>query len=257
VRRGQRRAESFLKRAQLEPVGQEYRERCLALADRLREGIRIQMSVERHGAVRKDRGAIIDSMDDPLNDAPYLLDQMQQARQLASEVERLEAIETTLNRTNPGPGGFYDDFGSEASLRRVVAPPRDWESDPGTLKSILRGFPGLRWQDGGRPVPLAWSSDLTSLFDQPISVRYQNLDPEASYRIRVAHGRPRGPRPRLEADGHLLYDFADTSEASPVESPCHRGDRDGGDLHLDPESRVGERRSRGLADAGGRSMKTR
>ena len=213
------RAESFLKRAELEPVGQEYRARCLTLADRLRAGIGIQMSVERHGAVRKDRGAIIDSIDDPLNDAPYLLDQMQQARQLAGEAERLKAIETILNRTNPGPGGFYDDFGSEASLRRVVAPPRDWDSDPGTLKSILRGFPGLRWQDRGHAVPLAWSSDLTSLFDQPISVRYENLDPEASYRIRVAHGRPRGPRPRLEADGHLLYDFAEASDAAPVESP--------------------------------------
>jgi hypothetical protein len=212
------RAEGLLKRAQTEPVGQEYRARCLELADRLRGGIGIQMSVERHGAVRKGRGAIIDAIDDPLNDAPYLLGQMEQARQRDGEAGRLETIEKILNRTNPGPGGFYDDFGSEASLRRVVAPPRNWESDPGTLRSVRRGFGGRRRQEG-RPTPLAWFSHLLTLFDdQPLRVQYQNLDSDASYRIRAVHSHSR-PRPRLEADGHLIYDFEDAPESSVLERP--------------------------------------
>ncbi len=222
------RAERLLSKAQTEPVGEELAASCLELADQLRENIRIQLSVERHGAVRKDRGAIIDAMDDPQNDAPWLLDRLADARRLAGEAERLEAIEAILNRTNPGPGGFYDDFGSEASLRRVVAPPQNWDSDPGTLASVRRGFEYFgRWQDDGRPVPLAWVSHLSSLFDQPLSVRYENLDPDASYRIRVVHGYPR-PRPRLEADGHLIYDFVDEPKVSILEHPIpHEATRDG------------------------------
>jgi hypothetical protein len=213
------RAEGLLNAPRTEPVGQEYAVRCLELADRLRENIRIQLSVERHGAVRQDRAAIIDGMEDPLNDAPYLLDRMEEARQLGEETERREAIEAILNRTNPGPGGFYDDFGSEASLRRVVSPPQNWDSDPGNLASIRRGFEyGGRWTHEGRPTPLAWFSHLSSLFGQPLSVRYDNLDSDASYRIRVVHGRLR-PRPRLEADGHLIYDFGDAPENPVLEHP--------------------------------------
>jgi hypothetical protein len=213
------RAKRFLRKTQVDPVGQEYEARCRDLADRLREGIGIQMSVERHGGVRQDRGAIIDAINEPLNDAPYLLDQMERARQLGDEAERLKAIEKILNRTDPGPGGFYDDFGSYASLRRVVAPPREWESDPRALKSVQRRFEfGGPWLHEGRPTPRAWFSLLSTLFDQPLSVRYQNLDPEASYRIRVVHGRPR-PRPRLEADGHLIYDLDDAPDDPVLEYP--------------------------------------
>ncbi len=221
-----------MKKSQTEPVGEELAARCLELADQLRENISIQLSVERHGAVGFDRAAIIDAMDDPLNDAPWLLDQLEQARRLEGDAERLQAIERILNRTDPGPGGFYDDFGSEASLRRVVAPAQDWDSDPGHLASVRRGFEyGGRWLDEERPTPLAWFSHLSSLFTQPLSVRYDNLDPDASYRIRVVHGRPRARRnrPRLEADGHLIYDFVvEQPGPSILEHPIpHEATRDG------------------------------
>jgi hypothetical protein len=225
------RAEGLLKKSQTEPVGEELAARCLELADQLRENIRIQLSVERHGAVGLDRAAIIDAMDDPQNDAPYMLDRMAEARQLEGEAERLEAIAAILNRTDPGPGGFYDDFGSEASLRRVVSPPQNWDADPGHLTSVRRGFEyGGRWLDEERPTPLAWFSHLSSLFTQPLSVRYDNLDPDASYRIRVVHGRPRSrrARPRLEADGHLIYDFVVESGPAILEHPIpHEATRDG------------------------------
>lgn len=225
-------AESVLNSGQSEPVGKQLAARCLELADRLRENIKIQLSVERHGAVRFDRAAIIDAMEDSLNDAPWLLDQMREARQLEGEAERLEAIEALLSRTDPGLGGFYDDFGSEASLRRVVSPGQDWASDPGHLASVRRGFEyGGRWLDEGRPTPVAWFSHLSSLFTQPLSVRYDHLDPDASYKVRVVHGRPRSRRnrPRLEIDGHLIYDFVvEQPGPSMLEHPIPReATRDG------------------------------
>lgn len=213
------RARSLLGSPSLEAIGGGLEARCRELADRLRDSIGIQLSVERHGAVRQDRGAILDALDTPLNDAPWLLDRMKDVRELGDEAARLEAIEGLLNRANPGPGGLYDDYGSEASLRRVVAPIRDWTEDPRALHSVQRRFEfGGRWRHEGRPTPLAWLSLLSTLFDEPLSVRYGDLDPEASYRVRVVHGRSR-PLPRLEADGHLIYDLGEAPDEPVLEHP--------------------------------------
>jgi hypothetical protein len=81
----------------------------------------------------------MDGIDEPLNNVGWLLSQFRQIRAEQDETARLQLIDKVLNRTNPGPGGFYDNMGSFSSMKRI-ANPIPWEEDPGTLKSPRIAF---------------------------------------------------------------------------------------------------------------------
>ena len=224
-------AEAILKQAAFEPVCKNYRSRCLELADSLRRGIGLQLSVERHGAIRKGRGAFIDAIDDPLNDAPWLLSQIASARQEEGEAARLQAIRHIASRTDPGPGGFYDDFGAPHSMRRIVNP-KNWQEDPGNLEGSVRtsfGFlvRGVKWRHTvephvyqGHPVPLAWLRHVATLFDSPLDAVYEHLDPTSSYTVRVVYPARISGKIRMTADDqYLVHDFLDLYQNRVVEFP--------------------------------------
>ncbi len=217
------RAEKILLRARTQPVAQELKRRCWQLADSLFKSIGAQLSVERYGAISRSRGAFLDAVDEPLNDVRWLLAQFERVRRAGSERERLRNIHEVLNRTNPGPGGFYDNLGTWGSWQRVV-PGVGWDEDPGTLFSPRVSFgAGLRGQEWvhtiqakgfeGQAVPLAWLVQATGLYDTPLTVRYENLDPRSRYRLRVAYtGRFRS-RIKLVADNSIVvHDFIQTGE---------------------------------------------
>src|SRR5690554_3341910 len=81
--------------------------RCVALADSLYHSIGAQLTVDKHGAA-PGRGNFIDNIDLPLNDVMWLMDRFVSIAALEHESERIMEIERLLNRTNPGPGGYYD-----------------------------------------------------------------------------------------------------------------------------------------------------
>jgi hypothetical protein len=60
--------------------------------------------------VETKRRIIPDNLNILLNDTVWLLEQFSGIEKLPEEKERLEAIEKILKFTNPGPGGFYDNF---------------------------------------------------------------------------------------------------------------------------------------------------
>ncbi len=163
------------------------------------------------------RGNFIDNIDVPLNDALWLLDQFARIEKLTEENERLEAIDKMLNRTNPGPGGFYDNFGSPASWKRIRSAKR-WEEDPSSLESPRVSFGvGLQGEDWvhevvakgfeGLTTPLAWMVQINTLYDTPLVAEYDNLNPEAEYILRIAYtGRFRASI-KLEADGVLIHNY--------------------------------------------------
>ena len=105
-------AQSALDRGLTEPISQDWRARVFELAEALYQSTRAQLSVPRYQAIRVGRGANLDTVDMPLNDRIWLSGQFGKTRELASEQDRLSAIDAILNRTNPGPGGFYDDLGN-------------------------------------------------------------------------------------------------------------------------------------------------
>jgi hypothetical protein len=175
-------------------VSGDRRARVFELAEALFQSIRMQLSVPRYQAISQDRGATLDSIDIPVNNRPWVERQFAEIRKLGTESERLRAIAAIVNRTNPGPGGFYDSLGDLRQQPHLVRGP-GFERDPAFLRSSLVGF-GHR--DGW---PLAWCKNAQSLVDAPLQMHYDDLDPTARYRVRVVYaGDSLRTRIRLVAD---------------------------------------------------------
>jgi hypothetical protein len=207
---------SILSKAKAPAAYNVYREKCMMLADSLFKSIGAQLTVKKHGAT-EGRGNFIDNIDLPLNDAPWLNDQLNKIKSLKSEQERLNGIETLLRRTDPGRGGIYTNFGTPSAVPYVLPGP-GWSNDPGGLLSPLVNFGVGTKEDewvheilpigfSGQIVPKAWMTQHGTLYETPLNIRYKNLDPKASYRIRIAYtGRLRS-RIKLTVNGYLVHDY--------------------------------------------------
>ncbi len=212
-------AEETLAKAHTSPIRPELKERCYLLADSLFKSIGAQLTVEKHSAM-DGRGNFIDYIDIPLNDVMWLLDQFSIIKELSGEDERLQKIDDLLQRNNPGPNGFYDNFGSPKSWEKVISE-KSLDKDPGSLLSPRVSFGvGLRGEEwvhqvtakgfNGKSSPLSWMHQVTTLYDEPLEIVYDNLDSNRIYTIRVAYtGRFRS-KMKLVADDILVHDFIQT-----------------------------------------------
>ena len=209
-------ARNTLALANEKPVSPELKHRCYVLADSLFRSFGAQLTIEKHHAM-SGRGNFIDNIDIPLNDALWILDHLNTIEKLPDENERLTAIDKMLHRTDPGPGGFYDNFGSPSAWKRVKAK-KTWAEDPGSLESprvsFGVGLTGVDWvheivAEGfeGQTTPLAWMNQINTLYDTPLEMEYNNLDPKAEYTLKIAYtGRFRSNM-KLVADGVMIHDF--------------------------------------------------
>jgi hypothetical protein len=210
----------MLNQAWEKPVAQDYYKRCWEIADFLFQKIGSQLSVAIHDAM-PGRGDFMDYIDVPLNDAVWLLSQFDKIISGTDEKTKLSAIYTILNRTNPGPAGFYNNFGQVASKQRLVKY-TPWEEDPGSLLSPRVSFGvGLRGEEwihtveakgfDGSATPLAWMNQTTTLYDTPLSIEYDELDSLSTYRIKVAYtGRFRSKIKLIADQRFQIHDFIQT-----------------------------------------------
>jgi hypothetical protein len=193
-------AERALAQAGPGRVAADWRARIFELAEALFQSIHMQLSVERYAAIDVGRGANLDTLDVPLNDAPWLRRRFAEIRALPAEAERQEAIVGILHWTDPGPGGFYDDLGNLARQPHLVRGP-GLERDPQLLESVLLSACPPR---EARRSAYRFAE---TLFETPLRMHYDGLDPTAEYRVRVLYGgdAPRA-RMRLVANGdHELH----------------------------------------------------
>jgi hypothetical protein len=201
-------AETILSRTLTDPVSPDLRARSFELGDALFQSIRMQLSVARHQAIGVDRGASLDTIDYPLNNRRWLEEQFGQIRRLKTEAERLRAIDRIVQWTNPGPGGFYDDTGNIARQPHVVRG-LPFAQDPASLVSSKVGFEEGDVVDEPDEKPegalrISWLDHAESLNDQPLRMRYPNLDPGARYKVRVSYVGDAPKRLiRLMADGQF------------------------------------------------------
>jgi len=231
-------AQSILNQTWAKPVAQDYKERCWEIADYLFEAIGSQTSVKRHQA-QSGRGDFMDYIDAPLSNIIWLLAQFEKIQQAQDEQARLMLIDQLLNRENPGPGGFYDNLGQSVDIPRLAKYP-PWQDDPGGLRSPQASFEtGLRGQEWvytvqatgfkGRAIPLAWMNQITTLYDTPLTIIYENLDPDASYMLRVTYtGRFRAGIRLAADDTFQIHDVMETGVTPIHEFPIpNEATRDG------------------------------
>jgi hypothetical protein len=145
----------------------------------------------------------MDGIDEPLNNIAWLRAQFRAARELTDEPARLEAIDRILNRTNPGPGGFYDSLGEPGSEKRIVNSVR-WEDDPGELRSPRITFYYLIDRPQDRDIPLAWKKQACTLYGFPLRLIYENLDPDATYSVRATYSGRESKLMRLVANDRYV-----------------------------------------------------
>ncbi len=205
-----------------EPIAVSWKEKCLVLADSLYSSIGAQLTIEKHGAM-PGRGNFIDNMDIPLSDSPWLLEQLTAFNKIENDQDRLNQIKEMLHRTDPGPGGFYDHFGSLQSKYRIVSD-KTWLEDPGSLQSPRISFGvgviGKEWVHevrskgfSGQTTPAAWMSQINTLYDTPLKIKYDNLDKSANYKIRITYtGRFRSKIKMVANDKIVIHDFLQTGE---------------------------------------------
>jgi hypothetical protein len=218
-------AEAIFDRAARERVAPDLRARLDVLAEALFQSIRAQLSVAKYHGM-SGRGNTLDTADVPLTDAAWLRAEMAAAKKLPDEAARVARIEAVVNRTDPGPGGFYDDFGDPKRQPHLVRGP-GWEQDPGFDLSPQCAFSGRT-----RSSPRAWWHFAETHYEVPLRAKYDGLDPSAPYRVRVVYGGQEGRKVRLTAgDGQKVHDWL-SKPFEPVEFDIPAAATAGGKLEL-------------------------
>ncbi len=185
-------AESILlKSATVPEAGRDLRQRIEELGEALFQSIGMQLSVAKYQAIAIDRGAALDTLDFPLNNRVWLLDQFAHIRKLGQETNRLAELSRVVHWTDPGPGGFYDDLGNPGRQPHLVKGP-GFSGDPGSFVA-----PRSDWEedivlDDDQETPpgprrISWIDHAESLYDAPLRMHYEGLDPSAQYRLRVVY----------------------------------------------------------------------
>jgi hypothetical protein len=219
----------------------EYRARVFELAEALFQSIGMQLSVTRYQALAIERGANLDTIDYALNDRLWLENRFAEIRALNSEQARLAKLDEIVNWTNPGPGGFYDDLGNAAAQPHLITG-EGFDKDPELRHTAFTGWGYMPPAPGGR---VSWLTQAATLFDEPLRMRYIELDRTAQYKLRVVYGG--AGTIRLVANGNTqIHDYVNKpSPPVPLEFEIPREATKTGTLALEwtkPE---------GLGGAGG------
>ena len=215
------KARAALAQIDSKPPAPEYRKRIEALAAELFKSIGMQLSVRPpFHASGPERCALLDTLDYPLNDRPWLEKQFKEALAQPSAPETFLRIQTILNWENPGPGGFYDDLGNPQKQPHLLNQ-HQWKTDPGYVDAPQCEY--LFGLDKKTLAPsdyrLSWLDQASTIYKQPLRLHYDGLDSKASYRIRVTYtGRFRSAM-RLLANGQITIHtlMAQPKECWPLE----------------------------------------
>lgn len=186
-------AAAILQRAVRQPIETAWRSQIGHWCADLFHSICLQTSVPRYQASGAERGAVLDFVDQPLNNRWWLEDEFARIRKLPDEAAKVKALEVIRTWEEPGPGSFYDEAGNVAKsfhIQRGEAP----NTDPLLEKNPNPTF--WWWDNGTNRRRLSWQTSL----DWPLAVYYENLDPAATYVVRLTgYGEA-----KLRANGELL-----------------------------------------------------
>ena len=189
-----KRATECLLKTYSEPVGEADRKKIQKLADSLYEKCRLQLTSFRHKGQATDRGAWLDTLMLPVNDAEYLINRFSQIRTIAREEERLEALRKLLEKYEPQKGTVYyniGDFDGYSKVAKRIA----WEDDPGNLRSpllhhnssLISMMNKKRFWYDQPPISRRWLSGARTIYGTALEIILENLDPEKHYIIELSY----------------------------------------------------------------------
>lgn len=221
-------AETELEKADRILVSPDRRSRLNDLSEALFQTIQMQLNSQlQQGQI--GRGTSHETIDVPLNDRVWLRKQLAEVRVLPTEEERLKALDAVVNRTDPGPGSFYDDLGDPQRQPHLAPNIVPFSENPDFRKSVFTSF------DPRPDSPREWWNNVLSLYDAPLEMHYENLDPKATYHIRVVYSaEPLRPmKVRMQADGLTIHDFQlKPTEITPQEFPIPAEATQDGELRI-------------------------
>jgi hypothetical protein len=198
-------AAEVLNRAVKAPAGAELRERIVELCERLWQSIGLQSSVEKYHASGAERGAVLDFIDNPLNNRWWLEDEFAQIRKMPGEAEKVKRLRELAEWENPGEGSFYDDLGNIAKMPHV-------ERGEGEDHDPLFWW----WNNGRSRARLSWQVTMW-----PKAIVYEGLYPNGKYVVRTSgYGQALlkidGGRVQPTIDGREMGEFKEF----PVPAGC-------------------------------------
>ena len=232
-------AGAALGRAVTAPVSADKRQRLFELAEAMYQSIHAQLSVDKYQALALGRGANLDTADAPVTNRVWLEDRFAEIGKLNDESARLQGIAEVVNRTDPGPGGYYDDLGNPSRQPHLVGG-EPYANDPMFLRSPMTGFSirgmgSVEGQDQSyMHYPLSWVTVTEGLYDSPVRLHYTGLDRTARYRVRVVYAGD-NPRPKLRmmAGDHEVHGWlARPVPFKPLEFDIPPAATAGGELSL-------------------------
>jgi len=172
------------------------RKRIEELAGALFKSIGMQLSVQKYGASGVERGASLDGIDTPLNNRLWIEAELKRLEN-QDEAAQLGGIKRILLWEDAGPGGFYDDLGNPTKEPHLALEP-GWKKDPGFVLSAHDEH------GGPRPGRLSWQTQGQTLYDTPLRMHYEGLDPNAQYVLRVNYRGRFNSVMRLVAEGRFV-----------------------------------------------------
>lgn len=171
-------ATSILNQAVTQPKCTEWRQRIEELCEALFQSIGLQTSMKKYQASGAERGCVLDFVDYPMNNRWWLEQEFKTIEALPIEAQKVARLKEIALWEHPGPGSFYDDVGNIAKSPHVVREERT-NTDP-----LMLSDPNPTswwWRDGNSPARLSWQTTL----DWPKAMRYERLDPQADYVLRM------------------------------------------------------------------------
>ncbi|MFH1739771.1 MAG: hypothetical protein ABIH23_12235 [bacterium] len=184
------------------PVRPDLRKRIVDLCESLFQTIGLQTSVERYQGAGSQRGCILDFIDRPLNNRWWLEDEFSKICELSSDTEKRERLEIIRTWENPGPGSYYDDLGNIAKSPHVYL---GEVGSSGPFPQELSTPTYWAWDGGFSRFRLSWLHTMS----WPLGVRYENLDPESNYVLRLTGHGEAFPRVNGERIQPTVYNKKD------------------------------------------------
>ncbi len=188
-------AQAALVSAQPSPTEKQEHARLLTLADQLFHDWGLQLSVPLYHAENWERGANLDRIDTPLNDAAWLHHAIQLALEEPSEASRIASLEAIAHWQHPTRGTFYDDLGDPANEPHLVRG-KGWSRDPEFYETAndsiadrtLAANPSASGDPStALPWRLSWITYAETLYETPLTLVYTHLNPLIGYHVRITY----------------------------------------------------------------------